>query len=118
MHISKIPPGLGCLLYFFDAKGYIQCEKAQWNQPGPIYGVTVTSLASNRLIFSYFSHVDPQKVMHIRKIPQGLRSLLYFFVAEGYIQCRKAQWNQLGPIYGVTVTSPVSNKLILPILAM
>ena len=68
--------------------------------------------------FSYFSHIDSKKVVYIREIPPGLGCLLYFFVAKGYIQCRKAQWDQLGPIYSVTVTSPVSNKLILPILAM
>ena len=76
--------------------------------------VTVTSQAH----FTYFCHVDPQKVVHISEIPPGLGCLLYFFDDTEYIQCEKAQWNQLGPIYGVTVTSPVSNKLILPILAM
>ena len=31
-NIGKIAIGPGCLLYYFVAKGCIQCEKAQYNQ--------------------------------------------------------------------------------------
>ena len=41
--------------------------------------------------FTYFSLVDPKKVWIIGEIAKGLRSLLYFLVAKGYIQCEKAQ---------------------------
>ena len=41
--------------------------------------------------FTYFSHVDPQKVWNIGEIAVGPGCLLYFFVAYGYIQCEKAQ---------------------------
>ena len=41
--------------------------------------------------FTNFSTVDPQKVWNIAKIAIGARSLLYFFVAKGYIQSGKTQ---------------------------
>ena len=40
--------------------------------------------------FTYFSLVDPKKVWKIGKIAIGPGCLLYFFVANGYIQCEKA----------------------------
>ena len=41
--------------------------------------------------FTYFSHIDPQKVWNIGEIGIGARSLLYFFIAKGYIQSGKTQ---------------------------
>ena len=41
--------------------------------------------------FTNFSHVDPQTVVILGKIAIAARSLLYFLLLKGYIQCGKSQ---------------------------
>ena len=58
------------------------------------------------IILAILAMYTPKKVWiiyyFIREIAIGPWCLLYFLVDKGYIQCRKAQYNQLWPIFGVT----------------
>ena len=113
--IVKIKKGAWLFLCLFVHKGYVECRKAQLIQVWPIYGVKMTSHAPKVLKntdftgFSYFSHIDSKKVVHIREIPPGPGCPLYFFVLKGIFNVGKhngtnsdqymvSQWRHRGQI--------------------